>query len=719
MSGSSHETGVSDPADLLRGRGRFLADLPATDALHVAFVRSPHACGRLTHLDLAGARTMPGVVAVLGAEHLSPAMPALNRFDHQPTPPPRRPIAGDRIDWPGQALALVLATSAGQARDAADAVAFEIQPDDHDPREPIMQWRLRQGEVVRRGQQGGSADAGPGPAAAREIWVEADITQPRVAALALETRGLLARIDDGGRLEVWAPTQSPARARDEIATALGIAADRVRVRVADVGGAFGSKASLGPDELLVAAAAWREQRTLRWIATRSEEFVAGVHGRGGRLQGRLSCGPDGRLRHLDAELTFPVGGWLPYSALVPARNATRILPGPYRLRGSDVRTQVLGEARAAVNIYRGAGRPEAAMLMEWLLDDAARALGHDPLALREANLIGAADMPWPLPGGDHLEGGDPRALLARAAQLFGYERECQARKARRLAGEHVGIGIGCYVEPCGQGFERARLSIDADGRVLLALGTASQGQGHARPFAILVAEVLGCDPARVSVLEGDTALCPDGIGALASRSMAIGGSAAHLAALAVRKRLDRGETPPLAETVRYHAPAEAFGLGAVIVRLSMAPDTFEPTIERLVWVDDCGRVIDDHGLKAQQIGAMAQGIGQALSEALHYDEQGQLLSGSLLDYALPRADAMPLAVELHTLPSACKVNAIGARGIGEAGCIGVPAAIINAARDALAQGRPLPGDLALDPPLTAEKLWRAAGRLARVRQANG
>ncbi|MEZ5659630.1 MAG: molybdopterin cofactor-binding domain-containing protein [Burkholderiaceae bacterium] len=352
--------------------------------------------------------------------------------------------------------------------------------------------------------------------------------------------------------------------------------------------------------------------------------------------------------------------------------------------------------------------------MESLIDDTARMLDLDPLALRLQNLLTAADMPWSLPSGDCLDGGDPRAVLAQAAECFDYPGERAGLAGRRANGERVGIGIGCYVEPCGQGFERARLSVRADGAIELALGTASQGQGHQRVFATIVAEVLGCDPARVCVLEGDTERCPDGIGALASRSIAIGGSAARLAALAVQARLASGERAPLSETIRYEVPAEAFGLGAVIVRLSLAAGSFEPCVERLVWVDDCGRVIDERGTRAQQIGGLAQGIGQALFEALRYDEHGQLLTGSLMDYALPRADRMPLAPQLFAMPSACGANELGARGIGEAGCIGVPAAILNAARDALAAIAPLPADLDLDLPLTADKLWRAGERLSRI-----
>ncbi|MEZ5659629.1 MAG: molybdopterin cofactor-binding domain-containing protein [Burkholderiaceae bacterium] len=333
---------------LVTGRGRFLADLPAPGALHAVFVRSPHPRGRLLSLDCDAARAMPGVV-VLTASELAPSMPAVNRFGQHPAVPLSQPMACDRIDWPGQALALVLADEPALAEAAAEQIAFDIDADESAEGPVGSQAGLalaQDGEIIRWHLCAGSE---PAPGEVRQVSLT--MIQPRVAAVALEARGLLAGIDEQGRLDVWVPTQSPARARDDIAHALGLQAAQVRVRVPDVGGAFGSKASLGPDELLVAAAAWRERRTVRWLASRSDEFLAGVHGRGGRWQAVLQSDRDGALRYLRADLCFPVGGWLPYSALVPARNAARILPGPYRLAGSEVHARVQAEPRAAVNIY--------------------------------------------------------------------------------------------------------------------------------------------------------------------------------------------------------------------------------------------------------------------------------------------------------------------------------------------------------------------------------
>ena len=277
---------------------------------------------------------------------------------------------------------------------------------------------------------------------------------------------------------------------------------------------------------------------------------------------------------------------------------------------------------------------------------------------------------------------------------------------RRAAGEWVGIGLAMYVEPCGQGWESARVSLLPDGRVQVASGSASQGQGHQTSYAAIAAEALGCDISLVSVTEGDTASCPAGIGALASRSMAIGGSAVLQAASTVARRRDAGELLPIVEDTVYTAAAEAWSYGCVIARMAIDPETGQPHIERLVWVDDAGRIISPQLAEGQLLGGLAQGLGQAMLERIVYDDQGQLLTGSLMDYAIPRADEMPL-VELESLATTTSTNTsanlLGAKGVGEAGCIGVPAALLNAAADALS---PL-GEKTLDFPLTAERLWRA------------
>ncbi len=427
-----------------------------------------------------------------------------------------------------------------------------------------------------------------------------------------------------------------------------------------------------------------------------------MHGRGMRLAGTLALDCAGRFLHLQADVQASCGAWLPYSAVAPLRNATRILPGPYRVDGVAIGGRLRRAHAAPVTIYRGAGRPEAALLMERLVERAARQLGIDPLDLRRRNLVAADQMPWATPTGETLDAGDYRTALDDAAQRFSYASERADQARRRATGELVGIGCALYIEPCGQGWESARVTLQADGAAEVHAGSSAQGQGHATSYAVIAAQALGIAPARVMVRAGDTAHGPEGVGALASRSMAIGGSAVLLAAQAAARQRDAGQPLPISVTEVYHAPAEAWSYGCVLVRLAIDRDTGRPHIERLLWVDDAGHIVSPQLARGQLLGGLAQGLGQALLERIVYDDGGQLLTGSLMDYAAPRADDMP-AVELHAMHRPTSANALGAKGVGEAGCIGVPAAILNAAADALSPF----GEPDLEFPLTAERLWRA------------
>jgi carbon-monoxide dehydrogenase large subunit len=404
---------------------------------------------------------------------------------------------------------------------------------------------------------------------------------------------------------------------------------------------------------------------------------------------------------LQAQLHYTLGAWLPYSALVPMRNAARILPGPYRVDRCDITGQSRRSHTAPVGIYRGAGRPEAALLMETLIDQAARQQGLDPVQLRLRNLIDASAMPYRTPTGETLDSGDFPQLLRLACERFGYDQERERQRQRRAQGEWVGLGVAMYVEPCGQGWESARVTWHADGQVSVASGSPDQGQGHATTFGHIAASTLGVPFAQVQVLMGDTDLCPPGTGALASRSTAIGGSAVLQACQSLRDQRAQGLPLPLNAEARFESQ-EAWASGCVLVRMSVDAATGQARIERLLWVDDAGLSLQTDLVRDQLIGGAAQGIGQALMEQMVYDSEGQLLTGSLMDYAVPRADDMP-PIELHSLHTPSPLNPLGAKGVGEAGCIGVPAAIMNAARDALS---PL-GEVDLQLPLRAEQMWLA------------
>ena len=679
----------------MRGSACFGDDVVLPQALHVVFVRSAHAHAQILGIDAEAARQQPGVVAVISARELgSHLMPAVNPVLAALEPYEFAVLPRDVVHYVGQPVVAVVAESALQARQAAARVVLKLKP-----QPPVVDWQQDASPFARVNFQKGSCPRTPPTA-------ESDLHLPRVAAVPLEPRHCAVKWNTSNQsMSVWIGSQTPSRARVDIAAVLGLSTDRVHIMTPDVGGAFGARASVSPEELALALLARHLESlgpsiTLRWRSTRSEDFVAGPHGRGSRLQGALWVNPQGRMLGLRAQLHFTLGAWLPYSSLVPLRNAARILPGPYAIQQVNIQGLATRSHAAPVGIYRGAGRPEAAILMETLIEQSARHLGIDPMECRRANLVRSDAMPYLTATGEQLDSGDYVALLDRACERFNYSAERHHQHQRRQRGEWVGIGAALYVEPCGKGWESARVDWLEDGRVRVASGAPAQGQGHATTYAQLAAKILGCDPARIEVIMGDSQRCPEGIGSLASRSIAIGGSAILQACNRLLQMRQQGQALPLSVEEIYSSQ-EAWASGCVIVRLCIDAETGAPSIERLVWVDDAGNILQPELAHGQLVGGAAQGIGSALLERLVYDPQGQLLTGSLMDYALPRADQMPL-IEIESLCSPSPLNPLGAKGVGEAGCIGVPAAILNAARDALS---PI-GEFDLQFPLVPEQLWR-------------
>ena len=683
---------MRDDETLIRGLGFYVQDAAPDQALHVAFVRSDHAHAQVLEVDASAALDLPGVVAVWQASDVAGVVtPGVNPLWPPLQDMPMPLLAGPWVEHVGQAVAMVLAQDAATAQEAALLVQVSL--------EALPAWGADDPGASVVHQVAHTHGQAQGQVA---VVARADLTVPRLLAMAMEPRACVAQWHaQEERLQIWLGSQSPARAQADIARALGLALPQVHLISPHVGGAFGSKASISPEDILVALAAHRLRTTVQWKASRSEEFLSGQHGRAARLQGQLAVDAQGHFLSLQAQLHYTLGAWLPYSALVPMRNAARILPGPYRVDRCDITGQSRRSHTAPVGIYRGAGRPEAALLMETLIDQAARLGGLDPVQLRLRNLIDASAMPYRTPTGETLDSGDFPQLLRLACERFGYDQERERQRQRRAQGEWVGLGVALYVEPCGQGWESARVTWHADGQVSVASGSPDQGQGHATTFGHIAASTLGVPFAQVQVLMGDTDLCPPGTGALASRSTAIGGSAVLQACQDLLAQRAHGQPLPLTAEARFESQ-EAWASGCVLVRMSVDAATGQARIERLLWVDDAGLSLQPDLVRDQLIGGAAQGIGQALMEQMVYDSEGQLLTGSLMDYAVPRADDMP-PIELHSLHTPSPLNPLGAKGVGEAGCIGVPAAIMNAARDALS---PL-GEVDLQLPLRAEQLWLA------------
>lgn len=694
---------VEDRA-LLTGQGRFTDDIRIAGCLHAAFVRSPEAHGRIAAIGTAEATALPGVVRIftgadiagLGRTSVNPLMPEV-----RPLPP--EPLATGTVTAVGQPVALVVAETAAGALDAAEAVYVDIDPLPLKPAaDAAADFRAREAWCTPAGARVRNA-------AARAT---VSLRQPLLAPAALEPRGLVAdAAGEPGGLTVWLGSQSPHRAREELAAALGMDPDLIRVIAPDVGGAFGMKASLYPEDIAVAFAALTLDRCVKWIAARSEDFLAATQGRGQSIEAGLSADSDGTLLHLDAAVRAPLGSWMPYSAVVPARNAGRIMPGPYRVASVDIEATGVETNGAAVGIYRGAGRPEAALAMELLIERLAKALELPPEDMRRRNFVSAADMPWTTPTGQTLDSGDYATAYDRAVALL---RPGPAERDDLLRGS----ATVAYIEPSGLGWETARLTLGADGRLTAATGSAAQGQGRTTAVQQIVGDSLGVAPDAVSVVHGDSRAPDTAIGALASRSTPIGGSALVAACRDLRRqaeeRLGRSigdrpdwtaiarETGELAADATYSAAGEAWGYGAVGCTVAVDPETGVLTIERLVWVDDAGTVVNPILAEGQLLGGIAQGVGEAVLERVVYDADGQLLTGSFMDYGIPRAADMP-PVTLERMETPSPANLLGAKGIGEAGAIGAPAAIACAVMAAL---RPL-GVKHLDMPYTPAHIWQA------------
>ena len=740
---------------LLRGAGRFLDDLRLDAVAHVVFVRSPHAHARVTSIDLEAAGKAPGVVAVVSAADLDafPALGLIRAFEGMVLPAMAF-LAGDVVRAQGTPVAAVVAESAALAADAAALARVEYTPL---PGVAEADAALAPGAPPAIGRDDNrsfthTVRAGdPDRAFATAAHVVAvDVRQTRLAGVPLEPRGVAARWADDV-LTVWSSTQVPHRIRDEVARLLALPVERVRVIAPDVGGGFGVKGGPYREEILVPWLARRLGRPLKWISTRIEDLLTTHHGRGSVSRGELAVAADGAILGLRARIACPLGPHVGYTAAGTPRNHVRCLPGPYAVADVDIEARGAFTTTPPIGPYRGAGRPEAAFLIERLVDEAARVAGLDPAEMRRRNLVPPEKFPFATATGQSYDSGDYPAMLARVLDAVDYPALRRAQAEHRRRGELVGIGLSVYVEPSALGWESGLVRVVADGRVTAVTGSSAHGQGHETTFAQVLADRLALEPEAITVQHGDTAQISTGVGTFGSRSVALGGGAlahaadavvakarrlaghlleahpgdvrlaaggfgvagvpdrfvtwADVARLAWHGALPEGEEPGL-EASHVLAPEhEVWSGGAVAAIVRVERETGQWRLERLVWVDDAGTIVNPLLADGQLEGSLAQAWGQIAMEALRFDTDGHLLTGTLMDYAVPRADDVPHA-EIHHAHSPTPRNPLGAKGLGEAGNIGVPPAVVNAIVDALA---PL-GVRHLDMPLTPESLWRAMSR---------
>jgi len=679
-----------DPA-LLTGRGCYTADIALSAPLHIAFLRSPVAAGGIAGIDTAAALAAPGVHAVLTGADLPPTVPpemqpVLGIEEVLPFPL----LARDHVTAVGEPVAAVLADSAARAADAVDLITLEIDEAAlPDPR------RI----AHRRWQTGNAARAFAG--AAHVVAVET--RHPRVAPSPMEPRGIAVHYDSATEgLTIWQSTQTPHRTKTDLARILQLDPDRLRVVAPDVGGGFGMKGFSYPEEILAVWAALHFRRDMRWIATRSEEFLSAGHGRGLTSRGRLALDAEGRFLALEARIEAPVGGWVSGTGLMPAFNAGRILPTGYLVPALDIETAAVAHPSPPVGIYRGAGRPEANVLMERLVDAAAAATGMDPIALRKANLLPEAALPHDTATGNRLDSGDYAGALdafAAAADLDGLRAR---RDALQAEGRIAGLGVAFYLDPSAAGWEYARVTLNADGTAHIVTGATQQGHGRWTAFSQIASDALGLPMAAITLDAGDTGTAPVGIGAVGSRATAIGGSAVMEACARVKAMVADGAPLPVTAESRYEVAGQAWAFGAYAALVEIDAETGVARVLRAHAHDDTGVIVNPVQVEGQIRGGFAQALGETMLEAIALDADGQLLTGSFMDYAMPRADDLPpLSLSQTQTPS--PMNPLGAKGVGEAATTGAPAALINAVTDAFRPTGKAPPQM----PFSPARIWQA------------
>jgi carbon-monoxide dehydrogenase large subunit len=697
---------------LLRGRGRFLADLDAPGALHAVFVRSPFAHAEIRGIDAERARSAPGVVAVLTREDVpaGPLPPFL--WDTPPEKlvsalrpylrPCHPPLLAERARWAGQAVALVLAETRYLAEDAAELVEVDYEPLEPvatveralAPAAPVVHDGWEDNVAVRFVVRKGDVETALDDAA---VVVRERFEIQRQAPLPLETRGALASVDPGtGALTVWSSTQNAHPLRRALSRVCGLPIEQVRVVAPDVGGGFGGKGVLYPEDLLVGLAALRIGRPVKWVEDRLEHMQSAIHAREQVHEIELALDENGAILALRDHILVDTGAFNPLGLVIPYNTIAHLM-GPYRVPAFEATAEGVITTKVPTAPYRGAGRPEAVFAVERALDVGARRLDLDPLEVRLRNVVRADEMSYdtgilyrdgtPLV----LDDGDYPALVRRAAELVGWDRVERESGDGRL----VGRGLGVYVEGTGIGpFEGARVEVRPDGRVEVRTGACSQGQGHQTVFAQICADALGVTPDDVDVVGGDTLGLEKGWGTVASRSAVVAGNAVAEAARRLRERARAlGATlaeaaaaagEPLVETYYFEPPTVTWAAGAHAAVVAVDPETGVVDVLRYAAVHDCGREINPLIVEGQVRGGIAQGIGGALYEEVRYDDEGQLLSGTLADYLVPTAEEVP-SVLLESRETPSPLNPLGLRGVGEGGAIAPPAVIANAVEDALAE----------------------------------
>jgi carbon-monoxide dehydrogenase large subunit len=747
-----------DPS-LMRGLGVYVDDVKLPGMLHVAILRSPHAHARIKSIDANAARQSAGVVAVFTGSELKDEIGTIPTTADNPTLriPPHRVLAADKVCYVGEGVAVVVAEDRYTARDALDLVQVDYEPlpvvtdpeKSLTPDSPVIHsewpdnlafsWQQEQGDVAGAFKQA-------------DRIVKQRLVHQRLAPIAMEPRGVLAHyLVDSKDLTVWSSTQIPHLLKTHLSQMLKLPENQVRVIAPEVGGGFGSKLNVYAEEALLGYLALKLNRPVKWIEERRENIQATTHGRGQVGEVEAAVKKDGTILGLRYKIVADIGAYHQlFTPAIPPFTGL-MLSGCYKIPAIAIAVKAAFTNKMSTDAYRGAGRPEATYVIERLMDCVARELRLDPVKLRQKNFPKATEFPFKTATGLAYDSGNYQAALAKALKLAGYGKLRREQERLRSRGRYLGVGVSTYVEICAMGpgfWEYGKVEVEPDGKVNVYSGASPHGQGQKTSFAQIVADQLGVELDDIRVIHGDTKSVAKGIGTFGSRTTAVGGIAVYQAAETVREkarelashilevdaddlvfadgkfnvkgvprkgltiqqiaRQARGATN-LPENLPRELAADAtfepsnftFPFGTHICVVEVDPQTGRIEIKKYIAVDDCGKVINPLLVDGQVQGGIAQGLGQAFYEEIIYDENGQLITGTLMDYALPRAADLP-RLKLARTETLTPVNPLGIKGIGEAGTVGSTPAMVSAVVDALAPF----GVTHVDMPLTPQKVWR-------------
>lgn len=758
----------------ITGRGRYTDDIKAVGTLHVAILRSPHAHANIKNVDLAAAKAAPGVrLALSGADLAEKIGPIVPNWIVPGTKVPDRPVVAiDRVRFVGECVALVVADTQAKAHDAVTLidVYYETLPAVIDEEAAIRDGAPQLHDNVPNNittvYKIGGGDYEKAVREADQV-IKLRVANNRLIPTCMETRAILAEPNADGTLTLHMQSQVPHMHRRWIAEAVGISEHQLRIIAPDIGGGFGAKMHLYPEELLCPYLARLLGVPVKWWESRSESHQSTSHGRAHTESIEVAIRNDGRILGMKLETLGNVGAYLSNMATGgPTVNTINFGTGTYRIDNYEAISRVIVTNTVPVDAYRGYGRPEAGYIAERAIDAVARHLGIDQVEVRKLNFIRRADFPFRPYGGPAViyDSGNYEGCLDKAMQAFDYAARSRERDGLRAEGRYRGIGVAAYTHMCGMapsrrlalsgfdrgGWESARVSVDSSGRATIYSGSMSQGHGHNTSLAQIAADVLQIPIERIDIVQGDTRQVQAGHGTFNSRSMAVGGSSIHVSSQRIvakaRKiaagmlevdekdlsyqagqfsvpgtdirpltfarvarmayvghKLPDGLEPGLDETVFYDPKGMGSPSGIHMAYVEVDPETGIVDILDYVAVDDVGTIINPLLAAGQIHGGVVQGIAQALYEEVSYDaETGQLMTGSLLDYAVPRAEQVPnIRSSFQETPS--PTNPIGVKGIGESGSIAAPPCMVHAVLDALA-----PFKIShLDMPMTPPRVWSA------------